>query len=305
MMRMRRYGGTVVAACLVLSGCGDLPQPFAGNPGAAARRLSQPPPSRLLVLPATNALLPDSGVAAFPQAIAGALADRGVPAIAEAGKNGDWRLAITAELQGNSVTPAFSVRNPADKPKGTVKGPPVPADEWQVASADTLKREAEAAAPAISDLLDKIEAAREESDPNSLLNRPPRVLVKGVTGAPGDGNTSLAHQISLDLGKGGVVIQKDPEGADYIVECHVNTVPAGPGTTRIELQWIVTDAQGREAGRVVQLNEVPSASITGLWGEAAIAAGQEAAAGVREVIDKQLRAPRNPSAKKLPPPPVS
>ncbi len=306
MMAVRRFGWMAVLACVGLAGCGDLPQPFAGNPGATARRLSQPPPSRLLVLPATAALLPDAGVQGFPEALAGALQDRGVPAVAAYAHKGDWRLVVTAELQANQVMPRFAVQNPLGKPQGSVQGPPVPADDWQTASADTLQREAEAAAPGISSLLDRIEAAREESDPNSLLNRPAQVVIKGVTGAPGDGDTSLARQIGLDLGKGGVVVQKTPENADFVVEGQVHTVPAGKGVVRIELQWIVTDAQGREAGRVVQLNEVPEAAISGLWGDVAIAAGQEAAGGVRDVIDKQLRAPSNVGRKKPPPhPPTS
>ncbi len=286
---------------LLLASCGDLPQPFAGNPGATARRLAQPPPSRLLVLPATDALLPDAGVTAFPVALASALQDRGVPAVAAYAHTGDWRLVVTAELQADRVVPRFAVQNPLGKPQGAVQGPPVQADQWTAGDRAMLTSEAAAAAPGISDLLDRIEAAREESDPNSLLNRPARVAVQGVTGAPGDGNTSLAHEVSLHLAAGGVVLQHATAGADYVVRCEVRSVPASPGVTRIELQWIVTDAQGREAGRVVQINEVPSAAIAGLWGEVAIAAGQEAAGGVRDVIDKQLRAPSNVGRAKPPP----
>lgn len=285
-----------------LTSCGDLPRPFAGNPGATARRLAQPPPSRLLVLPATEALLPDAAVQGFPEALAAALQDRGVPAVAAYAHKGDWRLVVTAELQADQVTPRFAVQNPLGKPQGAVQGPPVAAAEWSAATPAVLTSEAAAAAPGIAALLDRIEAAREESDPNSLLNRPAQVAVKGVTGAPGDGDASLARQVRSDLGKGGVVVQPQTAGADFVIECRVRSVPEARGITRIELQWIVTDAQGREAGRVVQLNEVPQEAISGLWGDVAIAAGQEAAAGIRDVIDKQLRAPSNVGRK---PPPAA
>jgi hypothetical protein len=297
----------LLAAALApaLSACGDLPQPFAGNPGATARRLAQPPPSRLLVLPADNALLPDSGVQGFPVALTAALQDRGVPAVAAYPHKGDWFLVTTADLQGTQVVPRFSVRNPQGLDKGAVPGPPISAEAWSAAAPDTLRQEAAAAAPGISDLLDRIEALREESDPNSLLNRPVQVAVRGVTGAPGDGDTALARQVRSDLEKGGVVMQTTPAGADFVVQCQVRAVPETEGMVRIELQWIVTDAQNREAGRVVQINEVPQAAISGLWGDVAIAAGEEAAGGIRDVIDKQLRAPSNVGPRKPPPPAAS
>ena len=284
-----------------LGGCGDLPQPFAGNPGATARRLAEPPPSRLLVLPADNALLPDSGVQAFPVAIAAALQERGVPAVAAYEHKGDWKLVVTADVTNGHVVPRFLVQNPKGVPQGDVPGPAVDAGAWSVATSATLQAEAAAAAPGIADLLDNIEAAREESDPNSLLNRPAQVAVKGVSGAPGDGDVSLVRQVRSDLAKGGVVIQPALDGADFKVEGQIRAVPEAGGIVRIELQWIITDAQDREAGRVVQINEVSQSAVAGLWGEVAIAAGQEAAGGIRDVIDKQLRAPSNVGHGRPPP----
>ena len=61
--------------------------------------------------------------------------------------------------------------------------------------------------PDIATLLTRIEAARQQSDPNSLVNRPARVLVKEVTGAPGDGNRQLSRQIRQELPKLGEVVQ--------------------------------------------------------------------------------------------------
>ena len=52
-------GKAALGLLLLVSACGSLPQPFFGQPGAAARRLSQPPPSRLAVAPPTQGLLPE------------------------------------------------------------------------------------------------------------------------------------------------------------------------------------------------------------------------------------------------------
>ena len=43
----------------MLTACGDLPEPFLGNPGATARRLAQPLTPLLAVPPGTDTLLPD------------------------------------------------------------------------------------------------------------------------------------------------------------------------------------------------------------------------------------------------------
>ena len=61
---------------LLLASCGDLPEPFLGNPGAAGRQLAQPPTPRLAVPPPTNALLPDAASRQFADALAGRAAGR-------------------------------------------------------------------------------------------------------------------------------------------------------------------------------------------------------------------------------------
>ncbi len=82
----------------------------------------------------------------------------------------------------------------------------------------------------------------------------------------------------------GDVVQDAAKGADFSVEGQVKTAPGAGKTTRIEIQWIINDVQGRERGRVVQLNEVPVGSLDLYWGEVAIAVATEAAGGVHEVV---------------------
>ena len=69
-----------------------------------------------------------------------------------------------------------------------------------------------AAAPNIASLLTRIEAARRQSDPNSLLNRPARVYLVRVSGAPGDGNDSLTVQMRQKLPGQGTVGQDPTQG---------------------------------------------------------------------------------------------
>jgi hypothetical protein len=285
-------------AVLALSACGDLPQPFAGNPGRTARRLAQPPPARLLIDAPTDAMLPHDAAVQLAVDMAHALGTRDVPAAAGTGGGGpaDWRLVITADLQADQVTPTFSVRDPKGAAKGSVPGKQVPAAEWAAATPATLQQTAEANAAPVSDLLERIEAQREESDPNSLLNRPVRVALKGVTGAPGDGDTSLAHEFRLQMPKHGEPVQDSLAGADFTIEGKVRAVPESGDTIRIELQWIVANAAGQELGRVVQINEVPAAAVSGFWGDVATAAAGEAAGGVQDLIARNVGLKRQEAA---------
>ena len=268
---------------LTLSACGDLPQPFLGRPGANALRLAQPPPSRLAVPSPTQSLLPDAAADAWAGAVAEALAAVDIPATTGRTRRGEWSLALTAEVRGNAVVPSYAIHNPAGDSQGVSEGAPVPVRAWAGGKPEVLKAAAVQAAPGIASLLGRIDAARRQSDPNSLQNRPARIHLAGVTGAPGDGNRSLPAQMRAKLSALGLVVQDTVKDADYILAGDVRTAPGANGSTRIELQWIVTDARG-ERGRILQLNEVPRGSLDRYWGDVAVVVAEEAAGGVRNVV---------------------
>jgi hypothetical protein len=284
-----------LALLLALSGCGGFPRPFEGNPGATARRLAQPPPVRLAVPPPSEALLDDAGAVTYADQIASDLATLEVPAVAGPAHKGDWVLRIDARLQGANVTPHFEVLNPAGKSLGEVTAPAVPASAWNTPGPTTLQQSAQAAAPGISGLLTQIQAVIARSDPNSLLNRPAHLYFAGVTGAPGDGNTSLGLQMHQALPNEGELVQDTPDGADFAVRGTVKvTNKLNSDEQTVEIQWIVNDARG-ERGRVVQLNDVPKGTLDGLWGDVALVVAQQGAAGVRGVIENTAGGKRTPA----------
>jgi hypothetical protein len=272
----------------LLAGCGTLPQPFAGHPGAVAQRLALPPAARLDVPPPIGALLTDAGAATYQNALVAALQTEDLPAVADIARVGDWRLVATAEVRGDKVVPVFTVADPAGTAKGSTETAPVDAALWAEGRPTTLAQAATAASPAIAALLTRIEAERRMSDPTSLVNRPARLFVPDVTGAPGDGNRQLARNLRQEMPQIGEVVQDTAAGADYTVQGQVRTAPGAAGTERIEIQWIVSDAQGREAGRIVQLNEVAPGSLDRYWGDTALEVAREAATGVRSVIQNQV-----------------
>ncbi|OJY70264.1 MAG: hypothetical protein BGP12_21135 [Rhodospirillales bacterium 70-18] len=272
----------------LLAGCGDLPRPFAGNPGATAVRLSQPPPARLAVEAPGGALLTDKAAATLTTAVALALAAREVPAVADPPRKGDWRLVIGATAQDGTVVPGFTVLDPQGATKGSTEAAPVDAAIWSRGDPVDLARIGNQAAGPIATLLTGIEAARRESDPTSLVNRPIRVAVKPVTGAPGDGDAALARQMRLELPKLGLVVQDQPAGADFTVAGQVIATPAAGHQVHVEIRWGVIDASGHDLGRVVQLNEVPAGTLNGFWADIAVVVAQEAAGGVNDVIQNSI-----------------
>lgn len=280
----------------LLTACGELPQPFYGNPGASATRLAQPPPGRLTVPTPAESLLTEASATAWAQQTAAALAANEIPAAAAPVRRGrEWSLTLAAQTRGDRVIPSYTVLDPEGVSRGTAEGAPVPTRDWANGDPAVQKAAAAAAAPAITALLNRIEAARQQSDPNSLVNRQSRVYLAGVTGAPGDGNRSLADQMRTKLGGLGFVVQDTARDADFEVKGDVRTAPGANGTLRIELQWIVLNGTG-ELGRIVQINEVPAQTVTTYWGDVAVAAATEASGGVRDVINNAVPNRKKPSA---------
>ena len=273
-----------LALCLGLGACGTLPQPFLGRPGATAERLSQPPPSRLTIPVPSQSMLNDAGAANWASAMAEALIAQDIPAVTGLrARQKEWTLTLDAVLRGQDVVPSYTVRNPAGEIMGVSEAPPIPVANWATSDPGMLQAATKNAALGVVSLLGRIEAAQKQSDPNSLLNRPARVWFTGVTGAPGDGDTSLAAQMRTKLTNLGIVVQDDAKGADFSLAGTVATVPGLAGTIRIEVQWTIADGKG-ERGRILQLNEVPPATVNRFWGDVAVVVAAEASVGVRDVI---------------------
>lgn len=264
---------------LLLAACVDLPRPFQGAPGATAMRLAQPPPARIAVTPGNTADL-----TLYAQAVATALQEQEVPAVAETPRPGDWRLQLSTEQHGGSIILTFSLIDPSGKEQGQEQAAPIPSDAWRQARSDTLKRVAAEAAPRIATLLARVEAARRQSDPRSLTNRPGRTAVTEVTGAPGDGNSVLARLMRDKLSERGQVIQESTIGVDFTVKAVVTETPVDPKTRRIEIVWRVTNARNEELGKIVQTNDIPAGTLDRYWGDVAVIVTEEASAAIRDMI---------------------
>jgi len=274
-------------ACLALATCGDLPEPFLGNPGATARRLAQPLTPLLAVPPGSDTMLPDAANKELANQIAEGLRASEVPALVREPQKTDWRVVTRAQRDGQVVRPIFTVKDPDGKEQGSAEGEPVPLKAWSVASPGLLQQVAAEAAPRIGAVLTSIQLARNKADPNSLYNRSARVQVTDVTGAPGDGDQSLTQQMRTRLAALGPVVLTTKTGADFVVEGQVKMVPMPKRQERVEIQWIVKTGSGDERGRVVQLNEITAGTLDHYWGDVAVLVATEASGGVNDVIRRQ------------------
>ena len=271
-------------AVVGLAACGDLPQPFAGRPGATALRLARPPPPRLAIPAPTNALLPAHDADTLSHAITDALVTEEVPAFAEASHPGDWQLSIVATMQGETVTPRYTLLDPKGGSRGDVTGSPVPAELWAKGDKATIQQEAATAAPQLLTLLRSVDANIKQSDPNSLYNRPARIFFSGVTGAPGDGNQSLARDMRVRLPDTGDLLVSHIESSDFSLKGTVKVTDLPDGQQQVEIHWIVSGPRGEIAGDVAQGKDMPKGTLSGYWGDIAAAITDEAAGGVHEVI---------------------
>jgi hypothetical protein len=256
-----RLGRLALLLCLTLAACGDLPEPFIGNPGATARRLAQPLTPLLAIPPGTDTLLPDAANQELAKQIAAALQATEVPAMVRAPEKSDWRVITRAQRDGDTVRPQFSVQDPQGKEQGTAEGEKVPLQAWANADPALLQQIAAEAGPRIGAVLTSIRVAHDKADPGSLYNRPAKVLVSDVTGAPGDGDQALTRQMRARLAVLGPVVLTTPTGADFVVQGQVKVVPVPKSQERVEIQWIVKTGSGDERGRVVQLNEIPAGTL--------------------------------------------
>ena len=274
---------TLLAASL--GGCGDLPEPFKDNPGATALRLSAPPPSRLAVPLPADSLLSNEGAALWASDTAGSLDDLSVPAEAHPVRRGDWTLVLAATLAGETVVPHYTVLTPGGQVRGRIDGAPVPGARWADADAAAIAATARDEAPRIADLLTGIQASIRNGDPNSLMHRPARIFLGGVTGAPGDGDHVLADGLRHQLAFHGDLFAATRSDADYSVVAAVGVATPKDGQQVVEIDWHVLDAAGHDAGNVTQINSVPAHSLDLGWGDVADAATVEAANGIQQVID--------------------
>jgi hypothetical protein len=114
--------------------------------------------------------------------------------------------------------------------------------------------------------------------PSTLLSTAPK-----VSGAPGDGNTSLAAAMKRELVEKGVQVTETGTNA-YRVAADVKIKPPKDGTQSIAINWTINDPKGTEVAKITQNNEVPAGFLDKTWGPSAEDAARAASVQIKQVI---------------------
>ncbi len=126
-------------------------------------------------------------------------------------------------------------------------------------------------------------------------------IVPAVTGAPGDGKTSLAEAMKRALTQQGIKLTSTSKPGTYKIQGQVELGAAANGQQPITIRWVVIDPAGKQMEKtVVQNNKINAGSLDGPWGEIAEQAAGAAASEVTKLLQKpaqgQAQQPANGSA---------
>ena len=152
---------------------------------------------------------------------------------------------------------------------------------WRNGASDLALLIAQRAAP-------RIDALLRDATPVAAVLALPRVVVRPVDGAPGDGRLALRRAMERALTRRAVPVvaadaTEDAEDA-LMVLGSVHVSEAGRDQW-VEVRWTVMAPDGVELGVVSQSNTVPPGALDGPWGELAEAVADGGADGVRALLE--------------------
>ena len=251
---------TLLGLLALLGGCLSPPQPFA--PEAI---------SPLAQLPGITAVRVDlkmlGGTSRLEYALSDALGAHDLPAYFDNdGPQSAYRLTLSPGAKGVEVT--ISDANGA-----LVKQ--FSSDFNPQAFGPALTKSADQLAAQIAQILIP-------ADPSLALLPQARVAILPGQGATGDGDDALAEALTQAL-RGRVPLDNAPSLQNYVLTARVAVKHQAPKDS-VAIIWLVLDAQGREAARITQANQVPQGALDKAWGRMAQDAAQAAADALIPVL---------------------
>jgi hypothetical protein len=158
-----------------------------------------------------------------------------------------------------------------------------PTHDWQTGSDEPVAQLAAAGADAMAVKLLGEPPKEEKQQP---IGRP-RVAVRKISGAPGDGNAALATSLAAVLKHQDLDIVDVAKGKpDLAVDCDVKLDPVKDGKQHIKIVWRVARPDGGEIGQVAQENDVPRGQLDGAWGDIAYTVAMAAESGILQLVDR-------------------
>ena len=287
-MHGRAWAAPIVAA--MLATCQPLPHPFEDDK----------PPSALLKIRDTVAVT-IAPIVGDPAPVAAKLGDATANALQKHDVAASGRTASIGsyQLYGRVVPERASRKGPDPKGETVVKvmwrlvGPnghaiaehtvaaKAKASDWANATDAAVGRLAAVSADDLAKLF--IEDGPQPATVEEGVGRT-RVTVGKITGAPGDGTTSLAAAIAGVLKRQELAIVGPSDKTDLKVECDVTVDPPKGNKQHVKIVWRVRRADGAEIGTIGQENDIPRGTLDGAWGDLAYSVAVAANDGLMQVI---------------------
>jgi len=151
--------------------------------------------------------------------------------------------------------------------------------DWETGNEDAVERLAAASAAQLAGLL------QDEQPTEAEIGGRTRLVIGGVTGAPGDGDEALAHAVEGLLKKQDLSIITDPQAkADLVLDADVTVASPKAGKQNVKIVWHVRRRDGNEIGTVGQENDVPAGLLDSHWGDVAYMVAVSAQDGIMTLV---------------------
>lgn len=271
------------AFALGLAACQPLPQPFKPEAkGPSVSPLIKPTGETSVFVPPV-AGLPADASSALAAALAEALAEREIPASANARNALSSLLNVSLEPEGVITRWHWSKRAPDGTTEdGGQQRLNLGAERLAGTDAALMKRTASAMAEIIA-------AKLNEGLPQDVASGPTKLSLLDCDGAPGDGNRSLRQALREILILAGLPPVPEPASADYLVACSVRVWQDSPDSERVTIEWALLAPDGRRLGEVKQANRIPRGQLSQAWGNTAHIIAQGGWQGLSQIIESRRR----------------
>ncbi|HYM30879.1 MAG TPA: hypothetical protein VEU47_06255 [Candidatus Cybelea sp.] len=228
--------------------------------------------------------LPPSVARVLGQSLAESLQKREIAASTRTANQGSYLLQSEAKVMPlddgrDRLELTWRLVGPTGLVVGTTTlSEPMPTLSWRSADERTLRPIADRAA-------ERIEAMIRPQNTAPVANAPPppRVAVRPVEGAPGDGRTSLTGAVRAILTRNNVVVV-DREGPDTLLAVGTVRVQDRGAAQLVQIEWRVLKPDGETVGTVSQQNQLPKGVLDGPWGPIATAAAEGSAEGLMQIL---------------------
>ncbi len=151
--------------------------------------------------------------------------------------------------------------------------------KWQYGDPKIIRAVGSGAARPVSSMI-----LGKRKSPLPLLLIGAGILVRPVTGAPGDGNGVLTGAIKSALRAADVLITEDRRQASVVLDGAVDIRSLGDGRDRVTITWTISTLGGFEVGRAIQENTVAANSLDESWAAEAPKIARAAMGGVERIL---------------------